>query len=37
VDVKQIQKLRSAGASWRDVADQLGQSKDTLRRAVARA
>ena len=36
VDVKQVEKLRAAGASWRDVADQLGQSKDTLRRAVAR-
>lgn len=37
VDVKQVQKLRAAGASWRDVSDQLGQSKDTVRRAVARA
>ena len=37
VDVAKVEKLRTAGASWRDVAEQLGASKDTLRRAVVRA
>lgn len=36
VDVAKVEKLRAAGASWRDVAEQMGASKDTLRRAVVR-
>ena len=37
VDTSKVEKLRAAGASWRDVAEQLGASKDTLRRAVETA
>ncbi len=36
VDVAKVEKLRADGASWRDVAEQMGASKDTLRRAVER-
>lgn len=37
VDVAKVEKLRTAGASWRDIAAQLHQSKDTIRRAAATA
>jgi DNA invertase Pin-like site-specific DNA recombinase len=36
VDTAKVGKLRAAGVSWRDLAEQLGQSKDTLRRALRR-
>lgn len=37
VDVKQVQKLRAAGLSWREVAGKMQMPKDTLIRATQRA